>query len=73
MAFAQLESLTFNKLLKIGSRQGGLVPAVHLPIFTGGKLTANLKGKVAAFNEETYRYNQLLLSAAKEVADERSL
>ncbi len=69
MAFAQLESLTFNKLLKIGSRQGGLVPAVHLPIFTGGKLTANLKGKVAAFNEETYRYNELLLSAAKEVAD----
>src|SRR5262249_16524131 len=43
MAFAQLESLSFNKLLNIGSKQGGLVPAVHLPIFTGGKLTAQLK------------------------------
>ncbi len=70
MAFAQLESLSFNKLLKIGSKQGGLVPAVHLPIFTGGRLTASLKEKVAAFNEETYRYNELLLNAAKEVADQ---
>lgn len=70
MAFAELESLTYNKLLTFTSRQGGLVPAVHLPIFTGGRLTANLKEKVAAFNEETYRYNELLLNAAKEVADQ---
>ncbi len=70
MAFAQLESLSFNKLLNLSSKQGGLVPAVHLPIFTGWKLTAQLKEKVAAFNEETYRYNELLLNAAKEVADE---
>ena len=72
MAFAEIESLTFNKLFHIGSKQGGLVPAVHLPIFTGGKLTASLKEKVAAFNQETYRYNELLLSAAQEVADQIS-
>jgi outer membrane protein TolC len=65
-----LESLSFNKLFTIGSKQGGLVPAVHLPIFTGGKLTANLKEKVAVFNQETYRYNEILLSAAQEVADQ---
>lgn len=70
MAFAQLESLSFNKLFNFGSRQGGLVPAVHLPIFTGGKLSANLKEKVALFNQETYHYNELLLNAAKEVADQ---
>jgi NodT family efflux transporter outer membrane factor (OMF) lipoprotein len=70
MAFAQLESISFNKLLNISSRQGGVVPAVHLPIFTGGKLRANLRGKVASFNEATYRYNELLLNAAKEVADQ---
>src|SRR5581483_2929809 len=73
MAFAQLESLSFNKLFNISSRQGGLVPAVHLPIFTGGKLTANLKQKVAEFNRETHRYNELLLNAAKEVADQISI
>ncbi len=70
MAFAGLESLSFNKLLEMGSKQGALVPSVHLPIFTGGKLKANLKSKVAAFNEETFRYNDLLLHAAKEVADQ---
>lgn len=70
MAFAGLESLSFNKLLKIGSKQGALVPSLHLPIFTGGKLKANLRSKVAAFNEETFRYNDLLLHAAKEVADQ---
>jgi NodT family efflux transporter outer membrane factor (OMF) lipoprotein len=72
MAFAGLESLSFNKFLSISSRQGSLIPAVHLPIFTGGKLTANLKSKVAAFNEETYSYNELLLNAAKDVADQIS-
>jgi NodT family efflux transporter outer membrane factor (OMF) lipoprotein len=70
MAFAQLESLNFNQLFNISSKQGGLVPAVHLPIFTGGKLKANLKEKLAAFNEATYRYNELLLNAAKEVVDQ---
>ncbi len=72
MAFAELESLAFNKLLSISSKQGGLVPAVHLPIFTGGRLTANLKKKVAEFNEETYRYNELLLNAARQVSDQIS-
>ena len=70
MAFAGLESLSFNKLLNFGSKEGGFVPALHLPIFTGGRLTAHLKGKVALFNEETYRYNELILNAAREVADQ---
>ncbi len=70
LAFAGLESLSFNKLFHIGSRQGSLIPGVHLPIYTGGKLTANLKNKVAAFNEETYRYNELILNAARDVADQ---
>jgi len=70
MAFGGLESLAFNKLLNFGSKQGGLVPAIHLPLFTGGRLTANLKHKVALFNEETHRYNQLVLTAAREVADQ---
>ncbi len=70
LAFAGLESLSFNKLFLISSKQGGLNPALHLPIFTGGRLTANLKSKVAAFNEATYLYNEMLLNAAKEVADQ---
>jgi len=72
LAFGGFESLSFDKLLSWSSKQGSLIPALHLPIFTGGKLRANLKSRVAAFNEESYRYNELLLHAAKEVADQIS-
>ncbi len=69
MAFAGLESLAFKDFFKWSSHMGGLEPALHLPIFTGGKLRANLRSKVASFNEAVYAYNDLLLQAAKEVAD----
>lgn len=67
-AFAGLESLSFGNLFR-DSKTGGLSPAIHLPIFTGGRLKANLRSKVAAFNQAVYAYNDLVLSAAKEVAD----
>lgn len=70
IAMAGLQSLSFNQLLDMGSQQGTLNPAVHLPIFTGGRLRANLKGKVASFNEETFLYNKMVLDAAREVADQ---
>ncbi len=70
IAFAGLESIEFSKLFKISSRTGGLVPAIHLPIFTAGRLRANLQAKVATFNQAVYGYNELVLNAAKEVADQ---
>lgn len=69
-AFAGLESLAFNDFFKWSSHTGGLEPALHLPIFTGGKLRANLRSKVASYNEAVFSYNDLLLRAAKEVADQ---
>lgn len=68
-AFGGLESLSFGNLFR-DSKTGGLAPAIHLPIFTGGRLQAQLRSKVAAFNEAVYAYNNLILSAAKEVADQ---
>ncbi|MBS0605489.1 MAG: efflux transporter outer membrane subunit [Verrucomicrobia bacterium] len=69
-AFAGLESLAFNDLFKWSSHMGGLEPALHLPIFTGGRLRANLRSKVASYNEAVFAYNDLLLHAAKDVADQ---
>lgn len=69
-AMAGLESITFNKLFKISSRQGSLNPAIHLPIFTAGRIKANVLTKVAEFETAVYQYNDLLLQAAKQVADE---
>jgi NodT family efflux transporter outer membrane factor (OMF) lipoprotein len=68
-AFGGLESLSFGTLFQ-DSKMGGLTPAIHLPIFTGGRLQAQLHSKVAAFNEAVYAYNDLILFAAKEVADQ---
>jgi len=68
-AFGGLESLSFGNLFR-DSKTGGLTPAIHLPIYTGGRLEAQLRSKVAGFNEAVSAYNDLVLSAAKEVADQ---
>ena len=69
-AVAGLSSLTFSHLFLWASRTGALTPAVHLPIFTGWQLEANLDQKVALFNEEVSFYNEMLLKAAQQVAEE---
>jgi NodT family efflux transporter outer membrane factor (OMF) lipoprotein len=70
MAFAGLSSLTFSHLFRWASRVGGLNPAIHLPLFVGGKLEGNLEEKTAKFNQMVYSYNTCLLKAAQEVASE---
>ncbi len=69
-AFAGFSSLTFQHLFLWDSRQGALRPAIHLPLFTGGRLEANLSEKKAELHEAIYTYNSLLLDAVKEVASE---
>jgi NodT family efflux transporter outer membrane factor (OMF) lipoprotein len=69
-ALAGLSSLTFSNFFDWASRTGSLTPAIHLPIFTGGQLRANLNQKVALYNEEVSTYNEMLLNAAKQVAED---
>ncbi len=64
------ESLQFNTLFSGDSLTGSLVPAVSLPLFTGGRLQGNLDAKTAKFNEAVYAYNDGLLNAVKEVSSE---
>lgn len=69
-ALAGLDSIIVNKLFGWQSRTGVLKPAVHLPIFTAGRLKANLREKQAEFEEMIYAYNEAVLRAVKEVSDE---
>lgn len=71
-ALVGVESLQFPTLFQWSSRTGALQPAIHLPIFTGGKLSANLSSKIAKYNEAVQTYNEGLLEASKEVATELS-
>ena len=47
VAFVGLSSLGLSNLSRAGSAIAGVGPAIHLPIFEGGRLNANLRGREA--------------------------
>ncbi len=69
-AIAGLESLKWNNLFISDSYAAALSPAINLPLFAGGKLTAQLNEKYATYDAAVHDYNALLLQAAKEVSDQ---
>lgn len=71
-AIAGFETLSWTKLLELSNFQGILLPALHLPIFKGGELRANLREKIAAFDAAVYNYNEVVLKAAQDVSDQIS-
>ena len=71
-AFAGFQSLGFGKLLKSGSEQWGVGPAIHLPIFEGGQLRANLRGKAADLDAAIESYNATVIDAVRDAADQVS-
>ncbi len=68
-SFLGLESVLYKFLFNWDSWNGGLQPAIHLPIFTAGAIRANVRAKKALFDEAVNEYNALILSSAQEVAD----
>ena len=68
-AFLGTESVIWSKLFSAKSWDIGALPALHLPIFTAGRIRAQLYDKNAEFNQAVYTYNQLILQAAREIAD----
>ena len=55
-AFLGLASIAPENLLLGASRQLGIGPALKLPIFEGGKLRANLRGKYANYDAAVASY-----------------
>ena len=69
IAFAGLSSIGFGKLVSAGSEQWGVGPAIRLPIFEGGRLRANLRGKAADMDAAIESYNAAVLDAIRDTAD----
>lgn len=69
-AFVGFQSLGLGKLLKSGSEQWGVGPAIHLPIFEGGQLRANLRGKSADLDAAVESYNATVIDAVRDAADQ---
>lgn len=69
-AFIGLSSFGLSRFLQLGSAVVGAGPALHLPIFDGGRLRANLQSKNADLDIAIASYNQALLEAFHDVADQ---
>jgi NodT family efflux transporter outer membrane factor (OMF) lipoprotein len=63
-----LDAFGFGRLLTAASRTASVGSAIHLPIFDGGELRAQLKGRYADFDYAVATYNQTLVTALSEVA-----
>lgn len=70
VAFAGVSSIGLDRLLGAGSEQWGLGPALRLPLFDGGRLRANLRGRAADLDAAIESYNAAVIDAVREVADQ---
>lgn len=59
----------FN-LFNSGSSIAGAGPAIHLPIFEAGRLQAGLRGRYGEYDAAVAQYNQTLVEAMHQVADQ---
>jgi len=69
-AFLGLSSIGFNNFAKGSAREWGVGPALSLPIFDSGRLRANLSGTSADYELAVQAYNQAVITAVHDVADQ---
>ncbi|MFZ4285092.1 efflux transporter outer membrane subunit [Variovorax sp. HJSM1_2] len=70
VGFVGLSSIGLGRLTEAGSEQWGIGPALRLPIFDAGRLRANLRGKTADLDAAVESYNNTVLAALRDVADQ---
>jgi NodT family efflux transporter outer membrane factor (OMF) lipoprotein len=71
-AFIGLSSIGLGQLVRAGSEQWGVGPAIRLPIFDAGRLRAGLRGRNADLDAAVEIYNGALVDAIHDVADQIS-
>ncbi|SDD72684.1 efflux transporter, outer membrane factor (OMF) lipoprotein, NodT family [Cupriavidus sp. YR651] len=67
-----LDAFGWGRFLRAASRTASAGPAIHLPIFDGGALRAQLKGRYAEFDFAVASYNDTLIGALTDVATQLS-
>lgn len=71
--FIGYQTIHFREWFQSDSVFGMIDPAVSLPLFDGGYLTANLRGSEVNYDLAILRYNELVLKATQEVLDSLTL
>jgi NodT family efflux transporter outer membrane factor (OMF) lipoprotein len=64
-----LQSFGLDQLFESGSTFGTAGPAISLPLFQGGRLGGAYRGARAQYDESVARYDAILVTALREVAD----
>jgi len=64
-----VQSLGLDLLTKPGSFVGSIGPAISLPIFSGGRLSGQLRGANADYAEAVANYDAAVTQALHDVAD----
>ena len=72
MAFAGTVAVGLDNLVHSNSAAYGAGPALHLPVFDAGKLKANYRANTANIDVAITAYNQAVLAAVQETADQLS-
>jgi NodT family efflux transporter outer membrane factor (OMF) lipoprotein len=72
VAFAGFVSIGLDELLTGDSHQWSAGPAIHLPIFDAGRLKAEYRKSAADLDLATASYNETVLRAVRESADQVS-
>jgi NodT family efflux transporter outer membrane factor (OMF) lipoprotein len=63
------QSLNIGSLFQHASLIGAIGPAIHLPIFDGGRIEGAYRGARAGYDEAVADYDQTLVNSLREVAD----
>lgn len=69
-AFIGFQSISLDQLFKSKSLAVGVAPALHLPIFQGGRLQSTLDLKSADYDAAVEQYNVTLVDALRDVHDQ---
>jgi NodT family efflux transporter outer membrane factor (OMF) lipoprotein len=70
--FAGFQSIGLADLARAGSATYGIGPALSLPLFDAGRLKANYRGSTAELDTAVASYNETVLGAVRQVADQLS-
>jgi NodT family efflux transporter outer membrane factor (OMF) lipoprotein len=69
MGLLGVQTFGLSNLLRSGATTGGGAAAISLPIFTGGRLTGQLHGAEADYDEAVADYDRTVTQALADVAD----
>jgi NodT family efflux transporter outer membrane factor (OMF) lipoprotein len=72
LAFAGTAAVGLDNLFHSDAGTFGVGPALHLPVFDAGRLRANYRAKTANIDIAVTAYNQAVLTAVRETADQLS-